>query len=169
MHYVAIIGDEEHDVDITEVQPELYRLVVNGEVSEIDARALSDSSLSLLINNESYNIETERVQDGSNNVLVRGSVMNVDVVDLRTNRLRKAQESAGGIDGPVAIVTPMPGKVVAVLVEEGQEVLEGQGIVVVEAMKMENELKSPRAGVVTGLIAENGIAVEGGVSLCTIE
>ena len=145
MHYVAILNDEEYDVDITEVEPELYRLVVNGEEMRVDAKAISDSTLSLLINNESYNIETERGEGGSSNVLVRGSVMNIEVLDLRTNRLRKAQESAGGIDGPVQITTPMPGKVVAVLVEEGQEVEEGQGLVVVEAMKMENEIKSPKA------------------------
>ena len=73
------------------------------------------------------------------------------------------------MEGPAVISSPMPGKVVAVLVEEGQEVEEGQGLVVVEAMKMENELQSPRAGVVKGLSAEEGVAVDGGASLCTIE
>ncbi len=75
----------------------------------------------------------------------------------------------GGVDGPAEIAAPMPGKIVAILVEEGQQVEEGQGLVVVEAMKMENELKSPRAGVVKNLTAQKDATVESGLVLCVIE
>ena len=63
----------------------------------------------------------------------------------------------------------MPGKVVKVLVEEGQTVEQDEGLVVIEAMKMENELRAPRGGVVRDLAIEEGQALEGGVALCRIE
>jgi biotin carboxyl carrier protein len=96
-------------------------------------------------------------------------VIGVEVVDLRTMRLRKAAEVTGGLAGPAQVSAPMPGKVVDILVEEGQEVQEGEGLLVVEAMKMENELKSPKTGVVRRLTATLGAAVESGVVLCVIE
>ena len=169
MHYVAMIGGQEYAVEIREGEPEVYSVVIDGKSLEVDARVVSETTLSLLTNNESYNIESELAVDGSENLLVRGELVKVEVLDLRTSRLRKAQETCGGMEGPAVISSPMPGKVVAVLVEEGQEVEEGQGLVVVEAMKMENELQAPRAGVVKGLSAEEGVAVDGGASLCTIE
>jgi len=169
MHYVAIFNGEERDVEITEVSPDQFRIEFDGKILELDAQAVSESTLSLVSQDASYNIESEVAPDGSQNLLIRGSLLSVEVLDLRTHRLRKAQESAGGIDGPVVITAPMPGKIVAVLVKEGDEVEEGQGVVVVEAMKMENELKAPKAGIITHLTAEEGTPVEGGVTLCTIE
>ena len=169
MHYVAIINGKERDVEINEVSPDQFRVEFDGKVLDLDAKAVSDSTLSLVAEEASYNIESEVAADGSQNLLIRGSLLSVEVLDLRTHRLRKAQESAGGIDGPVVIRAPMPGKIVAVLVKEGDEVEEGQGVVVVEAMKMENELKAPKAGVITALTAEEGTPVEGGATLCTIE
>lgn len=169
MHYVAIIDGQERDVEITEVSPDSYRIEFDDKVFEIDAQAVGDSTLSVVKDNQSYNIESEIASDGSQNLLVRGELLGVEVLDLRTHRLRKAQESAGGIDGPVSIEAPMPGKVVAVLVSEGDEVALGQGVVVVEAMKMENELKAPKAGTITQLNAQVGVPVDGGVVLCMIE
>ena len=169
MHYVAIFEGEERDVEITEVSPDQFRIEFDGKVFEVDAKAVSESTLSLVAQDASYNIESEVAADGSQNLLIRGSLLNVEVLDLRTHRLRKALESAGGIDGPVEIRAPMPGKIVAVLVKEGDEVQEGQGVVVVEAMKMENELKAPKAGVITELRAVEGTPVDGGATLCMIE
>ena len=106
MHYVAILNGEERDVEINEVSPDMFRLEFDGKVFDLDAKAVSDSTLSLMSQDASYNIESELAADGSQNLLVRGSLLSVEVLDLRTHRLRKAQESAGGIDGPVAITAP---------------------------------------------------------------
>ena len=169
MHYVAIVNGEERQIEIIEVGPERYKLTMDGRSMEVDARALNETTLSLLLDDHAYNIESERTPDGAQNLLVRGEVVNVDVLDLRKVRLRKVQESAGGDGGPAEITSPMPGKVVAVLVKEGQEVTQGQGLVVVEAMKMENELRAPRAGVVKKVTAKEGAAVDGGAILCVVE
>jgi biotin carboxyl carrier protein len=101
-------------------------------------------------------------------VLVRGQVARVDVADERRLRLRAG--SAGfTAEGKQVINAPMPGKVVKVLVKVGDEVKEGQGLVVVEAMKMENELKSPKAGKVVELLAKEGTTVENNAKLVVVE
>ena len=175
MHYAAIVGgleegaENEYEVEVLEVAPGQYRLHLGGRWIDVDARATSGSTMSFLMDNHAYNIEFERNPAGGENLLVRGQVVHVEVLDLRKMRLRKVQAHAGGHDGPATIASPMPGKVVAVLVEEGQQVVKGQGLVVVEAMKMENELKAPRDGVVKDLAAAVGSAVDGGAPLCVVE
>ena len=84
-------------------------------------------------------------------------------------RLRGAGAAAGHEAGRAQVHAPMPGKVVRVLVEEGQEVEAGAGLVVVEAMKMQNELKSPKAGTVIELHARVGATVNAGEVLAVVE
>jgi biotin carboxyl carrier protein len=170
MHYVAVIGDQERRVEVTELAGGKFRLVMDGREMMVDARQISDTTLSLVSGDDAYNIELEQDPSGNgDNVLVRGHLINVDVMDLRSMLLRKAADVAGGPAGPAQVYAPMPGMVVDVLVEEGQEVAEGQGLLVVEAMKMENELKAPKDGVVKDLKAVKGQTVESGVALCMIE
>jgi biotin carboxyl carrier protein len=88
--------------------------------------------------------------------------------DERTEQLQAAM-GAHGVEGKQAVVSPMPGKVVKLLVKLGDEVALGQGLVVVEAMKMENELKSPKAGTVTAVTVAEGAVVENGTVLLSVE
>lgn len=169
MHYVAVVNGEERTVEIVETAPEHYRIILDGRTLDVDARAITDTTLSLLVDDKAFNIESERAPDGSQNLAVRGHVIGVDVLDLRRVSLRRAQSQSETMTGPATITSPMPGRVVAVLVKEGEAVREGQGLVVVEAMKMENELKAPRAGVVQQLRAREGSTVDGGTLLCVVE
>ncbi len=84
-------------------------------------------------------------------------------------RLRGAAVAGGQADGVARIVAPMPGKIVRVLVEQGAQVEAGVGVIVVEAMKMQNEMKAPKAGVVTALNVSVGATVNGGDVLAVIE
>jgi biotin carboxyl carrier protein len=91
-------------------------------------------------------------------------------VELRDPRsLRSRQRAAGDEKGPRKILAPMPGRIVRLLVAENSEVEAGQGIVVVEAMKMQNEIKSPKKGVVTRILATPGAAVNPGDVLAIVE
>ena len=101
-------------------------------------------------------------------MLLRHSVFQVEVLDERRSRMRSV---AGRLTttGPQIVVAPMPGKVVRILVKAGDEVKEGQGLLVVEAMKMENELKAAKAGRVKQVAVLEGVAVEGGAVLCVVE
>ena len=168
MHYVALIEGEERQVEVTEISPGFYRVEIDGRSFEVDAAILSESHSSILMDGSCYDVQF----DGSGaqrQVLVDGRVHGVEVLDLRTVRLRKAQASAASHDGPAEVSSPMPGKIVDILVKEGDAVKAGQGLIIVEAMKMENELKSPKDGVVASIKAAPGAAVDGGAVLCTVE
>ena len=100
-------------------------------------------------------------------VNLRGNNYTITIIDPK--RLRSVQSSGDHQHGAAEILAPMPGKVVRVLVEVGAEVEAGAGIVVVEAMKMQNEMKSPRAGVVVSLGFAPGATVNSGDVLAVIE
>jgi biotin carboxyl carrier protein len=99
------------------------------------------------------------------------TVDNVSVpLKLQTARAKVAGRAAPPPKaGPVAVLSPMPGKVVKVLVAVGDEVKAGQGVVVVEAMKMENELKAPKDGKVKSVAVKEGQPVEAGQTLATLD
>ncbi|MFN7622956.1 MAG: acetyl-CoA carboxylase biotin carboxyl carrier protein subunit [Acidobacteriota bacterium] len=108
--------------------------------------------------------DRDRQADGTEAVIVNGRRIGVAIRDRRRRRGPDAQAS-----GTIQLITPMPGKVVAILVEEGATVERGAGIIVVEAMKMQNEIQAPRAGRLTSLRATPGQTVNAGEILATIE
>ncbi len=144
-----------------------YAVTLEGKTFEVDALQLPNGGLSLLAGTASWAADFEEKNDEMA-VLVRGQRVRLDVADERKLRLRAAN-AAFGVEGKQTINAPMPGKVVKILVKTGDEVVEGQGLVVVEAMKMENELKSPKGGKVTEVLAKEGTAVENGAPLIVVE
>jgi biotin carboxyl carrier protein len=119
---------------------------------------------SILIDGRSYEA---RVEEGPSAlvVVIDGRRFEIEARDPR----RFARKSGrGGTDGVQSVAAPMPGKVVRVLVAVGDEVTAGQGLLVVEAMKMQNEMKAPRAGKVLSLHAGPGATVTAGETLATI-
>ncbi len=135
-----------------------------GECVERDysAAPVGDGAWSILIGGRSY---TGKVL-GDGEVSVNGHVFRVEAFDPRGPRGRR---SPGERSGPQVVATSMPGRVVRVLVEPGQEVAEGDAVIVVEAMKMQNEMKAPRAGRVASVKAEAGATVSAGDILVVIE
>jgi biotin carboxyl carrier protein len=115
----------------------------------------------------SYEVAVERRSNGERIVYVNGLAVPVSIVDPRERLVqRRAGVSAG--TGPRSIVSPMPGRIVKVLVREGDLVAAHQGLVVVEAMKMENELRAPRAGQVSEVKVVEGMSVEAKAVLVTL-
>jgi biotin carboxyl carrier protein len=112
---------------------------VDGRTVTADVVFLQPGVMSLLVEGRQYRC----ILDGDA-VVIAGQRFNFEVDDPRSLAGRRG--AGAGTDGPRAIKAPMPGRVVRVLVAVGEEVAEGQGIVVIEAMKMQNELKSPKAG-----------------------
>jgi len=98
-----------------------------------------------------------------------GYRFSVDAVDERGRSIRELARAAAASAGPAPLKAPMPGLIVRVLVAPGDTVTEGQGLVVMEAMKMENELRSPSAGTVRSVAATPGTAVEKGAVLVELE
>jgi biotin carboxyl carrier protein len=154
-------------VDIEPMGNGHFAVTLAGRRHEVDALRLPHGAVSMIIDGESYSVEFEEKGEEVA-VLVRGQVTVVDVADERRLRLR-AGAAQFKVEGKQVVCAPMPGKVVKLLVKVGDEVKEGQGLVVVEAMKMENELKSPKAGKVVELFAREGSAVENNARLIAVE
>ena len=144
-----------------------YAVTLDGTRTEVESLTLANGAVSLLIDGRSYGLDFEEKGD-TIGVVQRGHISRFDVADDRKLQLRAAN-AAFGVEGKQTINAPMPGKIVKIFVKVGDEVTEGQGLVVVEAMKMENELKSPKAGKVTEVIAKEGSAVENGAPLVVVE
>ena len=132
---------------------------------EVDAVLVHPDILSLRIGNESYEIKREQ-SGGESFVWVGSKRFSAEVRDPRSLRGRAR---AVDNEGPKKLTASMPGKVVRVLVSEGSEVEAGTGLVVVEAMKMQNEIKSPKKGTVQKVLVEQGAAVNAGDVLAIVE
>lgn len=128
------------DADVVEVEPGVYSVLAGPD--SFEARIADDK------------------------VSIGGHVFTVEIEDPR--KWKRSSLSAGA-GGRISIVAAMPGKVIRVLVAAGDEVTQGQGIVVVEAMKMQNELKSPRHGRVVSIEVKTNDSVNAGAVLATIE
>jgi biotin carboxyl carrier protein len=138
---------------------------LDGRELQVDAILTRPDVLSLLIGNKAYEVKSERVANDLH-LWVGSERFTVDVRDPRSLRGRTR---AGDDHGPRKITASMPGKVVRLLVREGDEVEPGAGVAVVEAMKMQNEIKSPKKGKVRKILVGEGAAVNAGDVLAIVE
>jgi biotin carboxyl carrier protein len=164
MNYTCIIGDTTY-----EIRPGANQTVeVNGEPHRVDFQTIDEGALySLLIDNRSWQVLVERSGD-EYRISIDGELYVVSVQDERTRKIQKALDRAVKETGEFTLKAPMPGLVRGVPLQVGQEVQKGQGLVILEAMKMENELRAPRVGVVKDIRVKPGDAVELGQSLVVI-
>lgn len=167
MAYIAKLGDQTYTVEIEETGKSVYRVSVDGNEFLVDGKKTGRTNYSLIVDHRSFEIEVDS-SDDEYRVLVDGRNYRIHLVDER--RLRVGGSQAGlELQGRQNITVPMPGKVIAVLVAEGDAVERGQGLAIVEAMKMENEVRSPITGVVKEIKAKPGDTVEGGAVLLIVE
>ena len=156
MKYEVSIGDYHCQVEISS-EGKVY---LDGDLVEVNFGDVGQSALySLLVNHESFEALVEPY-DNVWHVLMRGNLYEVEVVDERTQLLRSRETSLVPDTGEVAIRAPMPGLVVSIPVKVGQELVKGDNIIILESMKMENELKAPRAGRVERINVQEGESVE---------
>ena len=147
-----------------------YRVSLDGDSHELDAARVGVYGLSLLDGRVGASREvqvTPGATPGQLLVSLSGRTIAATVNGRRTGRA--GADSGTGGHGDQAVVAPMPGRVVRILVAVGEDVAVRQGVVVVEAMKMENELRSPKAGRVKEVSVTPGTSVEAGRVLLVIE
>lgn len=164
MKYYSQVGQNEYEVEIVD-----GKVLVNGEAVEVDLRQSGAPELySLLYNGRSFEmlIEAERFKYG---ITLRGERFEVQVEDERTRRLNVGRKMVSLPEGELAIRAPIPGLVIKVLVEIGQTVTEEQPLLLLEAMKMENEIRAVRGGVVKQIVCVVGQRVEQNSVLIVLE
>jgi biotin carboxyl carrier protein len=172
MKYAFEIAERERQVEVHRLE-DGHRVVVDGRTHIVDAMRVGDNTWSVIVRDEAGRVRsieaivTPQPGNGALDVFIDGHRITVNQRTGLGRRTRGVAASQGA--GPQRVVAPMPGKVVRVLVKAGDEVQSRQGLVVVEAMKMENELRAARAGRVREVFVKEGQSVEAGTALVVVE
>jgi biotin carboxyl carrier protein len=144
-----------------------WRFTLDGQPLDADAVEIAPNTFSILLRGQSHEIRVTPSPNGTLTLQTGLEEFTAEVLDPRAWSGRR--HSALEAEGRQQVVAPMPGKVVRLLVKAGDAVEAGQGLLVVEAMKMQNEIRSPKSGVVERLLAQEGQPVNAGEILAWVE
>lgn len=166
MRYHVTIGGRNFEVDLAADPPTVDGQSIPAELARVPGTPIHH----LLADGRSYELAASPGEAKGHWVLhMNGYRFAAEVVDERTRAIRALTGAGRAAQGPKPIRAPMPGLIVRVEVEPGQAVAAGQGVVIIEAMKMENELKAAADAVVSRVLVEQGQAVEKGAVLVEFE
>jgi biotin carboxyl carrier protein len=166
MKYEVHIAGKTHTVELNR-DGARWQISLDGQATDADALEIAPGIFSILLNGESHEIRVAPNPDGSLTIHDGPNELKAEVADPRAWRGRK--HGAVEAEGRQKIIAPMPGKVIRLLVKTGDKVEAGQGLLVVEAMKMQNEVKSTKSGTVEKLLAKESQAVNAGDILAWID
>ena len=162
----AFTGRVRRSVVFTQGRDERARVnaVIDGRTIEADVARILPGVYSILLGGRSLEATVEETAEG---LLVRvaGREFQIEITDPRSWRRRGGSIE---LEGRQQVAAPMPGKIVSVLATQGQKIEAGQGLMVIEAMKMQNEIRSPKSGTVERLLAKEGQTVSAGEILAVI-
>ena len=145
--FTVTLGDRDYHVDFLEPQRNIYSLIIDGRSFEVDVDGAEGSDLFELV--------------------IKGDPYEIEMVEEK--KMKLAMKRSKGVSGRQDIHSPMAGNVRQVLVQPGHRVEVGQVLLILEAMKMENEIKSPIQGIISSVTARTGVAVSNGDPLCVVE
>jgi biotin carboxyl carrier protein len=167
MKYITTVGDQEFEVEILSER----QVRVDDNVYAVDFETLSGQPVfSLLVDGGSYQAHIiEGDDEASLQVLLRGTLYNSLVEDEREKRLKAAAGSSVAATGDFVLKAPMPGLIVAIPVKAGDEVSKGDVLIILESMKMQNELKAPKDGKVSRVQVAEGDSVEQRQAMVSLE
>ncbi len=163
MKYITILNGQQFEIEIHRDGS----IAVNGETRYVDFLSISPSLYSMLMDERAYEVVIDE-QDGEVQVQLRGHLYRGEVLDERAQLLASERAGLQVSTGELQIKSPMPGLVVAIPVAEGQTVQQGETLLVLESMKMQNELKAPRDGVINRVWVQPGQSVEQGKPLLSL-
>lgn len=166
MKLLATIGGEDATVELPGDLASSLTFLVDGETGQANVQPVGPGAYSIIADGKSYDVRVYEHGGGDMDVAVNGVAHHVTLKDPRR---WTPGESSGGSAGPQQVKAPMPGKVAKLLVHEGEEVEAGQGLVIIEAMKMQNEMKAPRAGIIAAVKVSEGGPVAAGDVLVVVE
>ncbi len=154
-------------IALREVEEGRFDVTIAGETVHVDAVKSSPSVYSVIEDGKQFEVVIDEKGSHGFDVLAGGRIFHLEAFDERTKLL--SASAAAAVSGPQRVEAEMPGKVVKVSHAAGDGVAEGEGVMILEAMKMENEIPSPIDGVVTELGVAEGDTVEAGALLFTVE
>ncbi len=143
-----------------------WEISLDGKPVDADAVEIAPNTLSLILDGQSYEVRITHLANGVLELQTGLQEFSAEVVDPRAWRGRR--HGALEVEGRQQVTAPMPGKVIRILVQAGDKVEAGQGLFVVEAMKMQNEIRSPKGGTVERLHVKEGQPVNAGEALCIV-
>jgi len=158
-------GRTRHVVDLEKAGAG-YRVLLDGKPVDADVVLAAPNAVSVILNGAAFEVHVAPTLEGGYKLQTGPHEYLANVQDPRAWRGRKG--GAVEAEGRQQVIAPMPGKVVRLLVKAGEEVQTGQGLVVVEAMKMQNEIRSPKTGKIERLQVKEGQAVNAGEVLCVV-
>ena len=166
---VQLTGPSGKELRVVELEraADRWKISLDGQPVNADAVEIAPNTLSLLLDGQSYEVHITPSPDGILKLQTGLQEFTAEVADPRAWRGRR--HGALEAEGRQQVVAPMPGKVVRILVEAGDKVEAGQGLLVVEAMKMQNEIRSPKRGTVERLHVKEGQPVNAGDVLAWVE
>jgi biotin carboxyl carrier protein len=167
MKYEIIINGRQRAVEFAPPPNETSRIAfaIDGRPVEADAVRISPSAFSILLGGRSLEVTLEETVGGGLLLRANGREFQVEINDPRS--WRRGRHAGIELEGRQQMLAPMPGKIVRVLVAAGQQVTAGQGLLVIEAMKMQNEIRAPKSGTVEKL-AREGQTVNAGEILAVV-
>jgi biotin carboxyl carrier protein len=165
VHLETPHGAKKHTVEL-EATPTGYRVSLDGQLVDADTAIVSPDTVSVLLRGQSFEIHVTPTVDDHLKLQSGPHELTAQIQDPRAWQGRR--HGAAEAEGRQQIVAPMPGKVIRVLAKTGDEVEAGQGLLVVEAMKMQNEIRSPKKGKVEKVQVKEGQAVNAGEVLCIV-
>ncbi len=163
MSYIIKIEDKEFKADIAKAG-NIFKVLLDGREFRVEVAQSDKDKITLIIDNKPYQI----FLDSDDTFNINGELYNFEVIDEQVAKVLKSGTEV--THKKEAIVTaPMPGLVIEVEVKEGDSVKKGQGLLIIEAMKMQNEFKSPRDGIVKKIMVQKGQTVNSKDTLIVIE
>jgi biotin carboxyl carrier protein len=166
MKFEVRIGNKSRIIEL-ERNADHWRIALDGQTLDADAVEIAPNTFSILLRGQSHEIRVTPSPNGTLTLQTSLEEFTAEVLDPRAWSGRR--HSALEAEGRQQVVAPMPGKVVRLLVKAGDAVEAGQGLLVVEAMKMQNEIRSPKSGTVERLLAQEGQPVNAGEILAWVE
>ncbi len=165
MRFEVRIDKRTRTVELTR-EANRWSFMLDGDLVDADAVEIAPNSFSILLNGKSHEVRVTPTPTGTLTLQTGRQEFTAEVLDPRAWRGRRS--GALEAEGRQQVLAPMPGKIVRVLVQAGEKVEGGQGLIVVEAMKMQNEIRSPKSGTVERLLAKEGQPVNAGELLCVV-
>jgi biotin carboxyl carrier protein len=166
MKFDVVISGKTRAVELQR-DADRWRISLGGAPLDVDALEIAPNIFSILLNGQSHEVRIAPAPDGTLTLQTGHHEFIAEVLDPRAWRGRR--HGAVEAEGRQQITAPMPGKVVRLLVQPGDKVQAGQGLLVVEAMKMQNEVRSPKTGTVERLLVQEGQPVNAGQALAWID